>query len=186
YTPPLAVCRMRHDTASGSAPQLACGSVALQGAVPHAHRRRGMKRHTQWYGLALLLVAAGFVSPLVPRAAAQEAVVVGRITHTEGQVLRFVPETQDWVATVKDAPFGLHDTLYTDPQARAELMMPNGRWIRIGASTQIQPIALRSDASDIDLASGVARFYDNSAHGVVKATTPFGAVLAQPHATFDL
>ena len=45
-----------------------------------------MKRHTQWYGLALLLVAAGFVSPLVPRASAQEAVVVGRIAHTEGQV----------------------------------------------------------------------------------------------------
>src|SRR6266851_3707428 len=135
----------------------------------------------KWYWLAVLMVAAGLVSPLMPRASAQEAVVVGRIAHTEGQVLRFVPETQDWVATVKDAPFGLNDTLYTDLQARAELLMPNGLWIRIGASTQIQPIALRSDASDIDLASGVARFYDHSAHGVVKATTPFGSVLAQPH-----
>src|SRR5256884_3700463 len=116
----------------------------------------------KWYGLAVLMVAAGLVSPLVLRAAAQEAVLVGRIAHTEGQVLRFVPETQDWVATVKDAPFGLNDTLYTDPQARAELMMPNGLWIRIGASTQIQPIVLSSDAADIDLASGVARFSDNS------------------------
>src|SRR6266851_10171333 len=144
-----------------------------------------MKRHTPWAGLALLVVA-GLVGPRVPRAAAQEAVVVGRITHTEGQVLRFVPETQDWVATVTDAPFGLHDTLYTAPTARAELRMPNGLWVRIGASTQIQLLALTSDASDLDLASGVTRFSNTSAHGVVKATTPFGAVLAEPHATFDL
>src|SRR5438477_6843918 len=140
----------------------------------------------KWYGLAVLMVAAGLVSPLVLRAAAQEAVLVGRIAHTEGQILRFVPETQDWVATVKDAPFGLNDTLYSEPQARAELMMPNGLGVRIGASTQIQLLALRNDASDLDVASGVARFYNKSARGVVKATTPFGYVLAEPHATFDL
>jgi hypothetical protein len=52
-----------------------------------------MTRQTQWVGLALLLVVAGLVGPRVPRAAAQEAVVVGRIAHTEGQVLRFVPES---------------------------------------------------------------------------------------------
>ncbi len=140
----------------------------------------------KWYWLAVLMVAAGLVSPLMPRASAQEAVLVGRIAHTEGQVLRFVPETQDWVATVKDAPFGLNDTLYSAPQARAELMMPNGLGVRIGASTQIQLLALQSDASDLDVASGVARFYNKSAHGVVKAATPFGYVLAEPHATFDL
>src|SRR5438270_14049627 len=106
----------------------------------------------KWYGLAVLMVAAGLVSPLVLRAAAQEAVLVGRISHTEGQVLRFVPETQDWVATVQDAPFGIQDTLYTDPQARAEFIMPNGLWVRIGRSTQIQLIALQNDAADIDLA----------------------------------
>ncbi len=54
-------------------------------AVPHAHRRRGMKRQTQGVGLALLLVVAGLVAPRVPHAAAQEAVVVGRITHTEAR-----------------------------------------------------------------------------------------------------
>ncbi len=136
--------------------------------------------------LAVLLVAAGLVWPLAPGAAAQEGVLVGRIAYTEGQVLRFVPETRDWVATVTDAPFGLHDALYSDAHARAELLMPNGLWVRIGASTQIQLIALKSDASEIDLASGVARFYTKSAHGVVKATTPFGYVLAEPNSTFDL
>src|SRR5260370_41617612 len=104
-----------------------------------------MERRNTWYRLAVLMVAAGLVFLLVPCASAQEAVLVGRITHTEGQVLRFVPETQDWVATVQDAPFGMHDTLYTGPRARAEFMMPNGLWVRIGGSTQIQLLALQSD-----------------------------------------
>src|SRR2546427_12628466 len=139
-----------------------------------------------WYWLAVLLVAACLVLPLAPHVSAQEGVLVGRIAYTEGQVLRFVPETRDWVATVKDAPFGMHDALYSDPQARAELILPNGLWVRIGASTQLQLIALQSDASELDVASGVTRFYNTSAHGVVKAATPFGYVLAEPHATFDL
>src|SRR5712692_6619564 len=105
-------------------------------------RSRGMDRRKKWSWLAMLLVAACLVSPLVPHASAQEPVLVGRIAHTEGQVLRFVPETQDWVATVKDAPFGMHDALYSEPQARAEFRMPNGLWVRIGPSTQIQLLAL--------------------------------------------
>ena len=63
-----------------------------------------MDSRKTWPWLAVLMVAAGLVSPLAPCASAQEADVVGRIAHTEGQVLHFVPETQDWVATVKDAP----------------------------------------------------------------------------------
>src|SRR5215467_10612822 len=149
-------------------------------------RRRGRDKRNKWYGLAGLMVAACLVFFLVPCASAQEAGLVGRIAHTEGQVLRFVPETQDWVATVQDAPFGIHDTLYTDSRARAEFRMPNGLWVRTGGSTQIQLLALQSDASDLDVASGVARFYNKSAHGVVKANTPFGSVLAEPHSAFDL
>src|SRR3989475_46992 len=149
-------------------------------------RSRGMDIRKTWSWLAMFMVAACLVLLLAPRALAQEGTLVGRIAYTEGQVLRFVPETQDWVATVKDAPFGMHDALYSDPQARAELILPNGLWVRIGASTQLQLIALQSDASEIDLASGVTRFYNTSANGVVKATTPFGSVLAEPDATFDL
>src|SRR5262249_47619623 len=122
-------------------------------------RSTRMDIHTKWSWLAVLLGAACLGVPLAPHASAQAAVFVGRIAHTDGQVLRFVPDTQDWVATVQDAPFGLHDTLYADPSARAELIMPNGLWVRIGTSTQIQLIALTSDASEFDLASGVARFY---------------------------
>src|SRR5262249_60677808 len=113
-------------------------------------RRGEMDRPNKWYGLAVLIGAACLVLSPAPYASAQEAVLVGRITHTEGQVLRFVPETQDWVATIQDAPFGIQDTLYTDSRARAEFRMPNGLWVRTGGSTQIQLLALQGDASDLD------------------------------------
>jgi len=44
----------------------------------------------------------------------------------------------------------------------AELIVPNGAWIRIGNSTQIQFITLDTDLAEMDVASGVARFYNKS------------------------
>jgi hypothetical protein len=136
----------------------------------------------------ILLFLAGLVFLPVRSASAQqqEAVVVGRIAYIEGQILRYVPDTQDWVATVKDAPFGLDDALYSDQTAKGEFIMPNGIWARIGGSTQIQLIALKNDASEMDVASGVARFYNKSADGMLKVTTPFGYVMAEPNSAFDL
>ncbi|MCE5334423.1 MAG: hypothetical protein LLG06_07510 [Desulfobacteraceae bacterium] len=146
-----------------------------------------MTLHRKWIALAVLVAAAGLVLSAPPGASAkEEAVIVGRIAHTEGQILRFVPDEKDWVATVKDAPFGMNDALYSDAQARAEFIMPNGLWTRIGGSTQIQAIALRPDASEMDVAAGVARFYNKSDDGLIKVTTPFGFVLAEPASTFDL
>ena len=72
-------------------------------------------------------------------------VVVGRIFYVEGDLLRYVPSEDDWVATVRDAPFGAEDALYSGSQGMAELIVPNGTWIRIGNSTQIQFIALDTD-----------------------------------------
>ena len=54
----------------------------------------------------------------------KERVMIGRISFVEGQLLRYVYEEQDWVAIVKDAPFGLDDALYSDQQSRGEFIMP--------------------------------------------------------------
>jgi hypothetical protein len=67
----------------------------------------------------------------------------------------------------------------------AELIVPNGTWIRIRNSTQIQFIALASDLSAADVAWGVARFSNKSSRTVIKATCPFGYVLAYPGVAFD-
>jgi hypothetical protein len=150
-------------------------------------RRKWMSNRSKWFWLAFILAAAFLASPLAPRAAAQQApVLVGRIAYIEGQLLRYVPESKDWVIAAKDAPFGMNDALYSDAAAKAEFIMPNGLWLRIGASTQIQSIALNSDASEMDVASGVARFYNKNPNGMLKVTTPFGYVLAEPDSTFDL
>ena len=47
-------------------------------------------------------------------------------------------------------------------------------------------LALEDDATQVDVASGVARFYNRSSQAVIKATTPFGYVIAPANTTFDL
>jgi hypothetical protein len=89
------------------------------------------------------------------------------------------------VAVVKDAPFGMEDTLFSGSRGRAELIAPNGAWIRVGNSTQIQFIALDSNLTEIDVAAGVARFFNKGSDTIIKATSPFGFVLADPGTVFD-
>ena len=116
----------------------------------------------------------------------QESVLVGRISEVSGELLRYIPDDQDWVATVKDSPFGMTDALYSGQSSRAEIIMPNNTWLRIGGTTQVQLIALQSDVSEIDVASGMARFYNKGPATMIKATTPFGYVAAPAGSTFDL
>ncbi len=138
--------------------------------------------------LALGLVLCAVWAPAVfaQGGTSEEPVLVGRVTLIEGQLLRYIYAEQDWVATVKDAPFGLDDAVYSDDTGKAEFKLPNGVWVRAGSDTQIQLLALREDLTEIDVASGTVRFYNKSQKAVVKATTPFGYVLAKPGCAFDL
>ena len=115
-----------------------------------------------------------------------EGILVGRIAHIEGKLLRYVEEEKDWVITVIDAPFGLEDTLYAEEDSKAELILPNGTWVRAGENTQVQLIALQPDATTVDVGSGLARLYNKSNYAVIKVTTPFGYVVAPGNAVFDL
>jgi hypothetical protein len=144
-----------------------------------------MKRMTWMIGLLVCLFSAAVMGVPPSAVADAPAVVVGRVYHIEGDLLRYVPEENDWVAVVKDAPFGTEDTLFSGSRGMAELIAPNGTWIRIGNSTQIQFIALDTDLSEMDVAAGVARFYNKGSDTVIKATSPFGYVLADPGTAFD-
>ena len=141
-----------------------------------------MKR---WMGWVVCLFLAAVVMVPPSSAADEPAMVVGRIFHIEGDLLRYVPAEKDWVAVVKDAPFGTEDTLFSGSRGMAELIVPNGTWIRIGNSTQIQFIALDTDLAEMDVASGMARFYNKGSDTVIKVTSPFGYVLADPGTVFD-
>ncbi|MBN2439641.1 MAG: FecR domain-containing protein [Deltaproteobacteria bacterium] len=131
----------------------------------------------------MFLIAVVTVPP--SSAADDPAMVVGRVFYIKGDLLRYVPEENDWVAVVRDAPFGTEDTLFSGSRGMAELIIPNGTWIRIGNSTQIQVIAFDPDLSEMDVASGVARFYNKSSNTVVKVRSPFGYVIAYPDTVFD-
>ncbi|MCE5266244.1 MAG: hypothetical protein LLG97_22265 [Deltaproteobacteria bacterium] len=132
--------------------------------------------------LSTVLIAC---PPSVAAADEEPGLVVGRIYHVEGDLLRYVPEEKDWVATVPDAPFGTGDALFSGSSGMAELIIPNGVWVRTGNNTQIQFIALDDDLAEIDVASGIVRIQAKG-EAAVKVTTPFGYVQADPGTIFDL
>jgi Family of unknown function (DUF6600)/FecR protein len=115
----------------------------------------------------------------------QASILVGRISHIEGQLLRYVPSEKDWVVTVPDAPFGFEDALYSERGSRAEVILPNNTWVRINGDTQVQLLNLKEDLTEIDVGSGVARFYNKSQGTQIRATNPFGYILAAPGTVFD-
>jgi hypothetical protein len=115
-----------------------------------------------------------------------DAVLVGRISHVEGHLSRFDPETERWVSTTREAPFGTDDLLRTDPDARAEIILPNNTWARIDGDTQIELSALAPRITEVDLTLGIGRFYNKSTVAEISATTPFGRITAPPGAAFDL
>lgn len=116
----------------------------------------------------------------------QDTILVGRISHIEGQLSRYHPETDDWQATTMEAPFGTNDLLHSEPDSKAEFIMPNNTWIRIDGDTRIQLLTLLGDITEVDLAFGRARFYNKSVSTQIKAITPFGHISAPPGAAFDL
>ena len=133
--------------------------------------------------VGLFLAALAMVSQA--SAANPPVMTVGRVYSVEGDLLRYVPADKDWVAMVNDAPLGVEDTFFSGNQGRAEMYVPNGTWLRVGYSTQVQFIALDPDLSEVDVSSGVARFYNKGSETVIKATSPFGYVLAYPGTAFD-
>jgi hypothetical protein len=135
----------------------------------------------------VLLFVLGHASPAFSQQTGEsESVLVGRITHITGKLLRYVPEERDWIVAVRDAPFGLNDAVYSDHAGKAEFVMPNATLMRVGGDTQIQVMALRNDVTETDVALGTARFYNKGADALIKTTTPFGYVLAKGGTLFDL
>jgi len=112
--------------------------------------------------------------------------LVGRIAHIEGQLLRYVPDDDDWVLTEKDTPFGDYDLLFSSDDGKVEIIMPNNTLVRISGDTQVQLIELTSDITEIDMSSGSARLYNKSSSAVVKVTTPFGDVIMPPQTRCDV
>lgn len=115
-----------------------------------------------------------------------DATLVGRISHLQGQLSRYNPDTDDWEAAARDEPFGFDDLLYADADVKAEFLMPNNTWIRIGGDTRLQLVGLEPDSTELDIAFGRARLYNKSTKAKIIITTPFGHITAPPGSTVDL
>lgn len=113
-------------------------------------------------------------------------ILVGRIAHIEGQLLRYIPDDDDWVLTDKDTPFGEYDNLFSSEDGKVEIIMPNNTLVRINGDTQIQLIELANEVTEVDVSSGTARLYNNSSSAEIKATTPFGDVILPPATVCDI
>ncbi|MEJ2154479.1 MAG: FecR domain-containing protein [Desulfobacteraceae bacterium] len=150
-----------------------------------------MKNIIKPLALMYFLVA---LCPVVHPASAQEidewdepdAVLVGRISHVEGDLSRYDTASDQWVSTTREAPFGMDDLLRTDSDARAEIILPNNTWVRIDGDTRIQLTSLTAQTTEVDLPVGMARFYNKSTETEISATTPYGRISAPPEAVFDL
>ena len=116
----------------------------------------------------------------------EQSPLVGHITHIEGDLLRYTPDVDEWVATVKDAPCGTDDILFANTDSRAELIMPNSTWIRLGNETHLNITKIGNELTQIDVESGTARLYNKSSVATIKASTPFGTIKLPPQTTCDL
>ncbi len=136
--------------------------------------------------LAFFLVLVSISPSLALQTPTEQSPLVGHITHIEGDLLRYTPDVDEWVATVKDAPCGTDDMLYANRDSRAELIMPNSTWVRLGNETHLNITEIGSDLTEIDIESGTARLYNKSSMATISASTPFGTIKVPPHTTCDL
>jgi hypothetical protein len=134
---------------------------------------------------AALAVVTAMACPSFAQDDEEQTALVGRVYYIKGDLLRYVSDDDDWVAAVKDSPVGVDDTFYSGNGGMAELIAPNGSWVRMGNDSQLQFITLNSDLSEMDIATGMARFYNKGSEAVIKVASPFGYVIADPDTVFD-
>ncbi len=143
-----------------------------------------------WLQFILLLVIipvgalhaqAGSEDPGIER-----PVLVGRLSLVEGEVDRYMPDKEAWDPVGTDEPLGMDDVLESGSDGRAEVILPNITWIRIGNKTRIQLTVLEHGVTGVDVDSGIARFYNKGSDTVLRTTTPFGHVIAPAGTSFDL
>ena len=119
-------------------------------------------------------------------AATAPPALVARVAHVDGDLLRYVPDEDDWVLSGQDSPLGPKDVFYSDRAGRAEFTFPNRTMMRLGNSTQVEVVAIENDLTDVYVGSGQARLYNRGSDTYFRASTPFGYVVAPPGARADM
>jgi hypothetical protein len=119
-------------------------------------------------------------------AASEAPILVGRVAHIDGELLRYVPEEEDWVLTVRDSPVGAKDVLHSGRDGRAEVTFPNGTMVRLGHATQFEVTTIEDDLTDLYVGSGQVRLYSRGSRTLIRAATPFGYAVVNPGGQADM
>jgi ferric-dicitrate binding protein FerR (iron transport regulator) len=114
------------------------------------------------------------------------AIIVGRISHIEGEIYRYMDVNESWVATSLQSPVGRQDVLATGDNSRAEFAFPDNQLMRLDENTEIEILNLEYDIAEFTLQSGLARFYNRSSAGKMIVETARGTAKVGPGSAIDV
>ena len=134
----------------------------------------------------LIIIIGALFAALWAGSAAEAAIVVGRISHVEGEIYRYMDVDGSWVATELQSPAGIEDVLATGSDSRAEIAFPNGMLVRLDEKTEIEILELEDDLGVIALNAGLARFYNRNDTGKLLIETIRGTATIGPGSVMDM
>ncbi|RJR32388.1 MAG: hypothetical protein C4576_30250 [Desulfobacteraceae bacterium] len=112
--------------------------------------------------------------------------LVGRISHVEGTLFGYDAEQSQWYGKTEDSPFGFNDRLKTEQHSKAEILLPNNTWIRLGQETGIELFSLEDQETSVGLDYGKARFINRGSNSRITVATPAGQVSAPAMSALDI
>ena len=134
----------------------------------------------------LIIILGIFLVALWAGSTLEAAIVVGRISHIEGEIYRYMDVDNSWAATQLQSPAGIEDVLATGTDSRAEIIFPNGMLVRLDEKTEIEILELEDDLGVLVLSSGLARFYNRSGSGELLIETARGTATIGPGSVLDM
>src|ERR1051325_4011964 len=120
------------------------------------------------YALPLLLTLLSFVlisNPIFAQTAedtasdAEDEAPAGRVVRVsfvEGDVSFQRAGTSDWAAAIENLPLFAGDQIYADKDARVELQLGRGSYIRLSENTALTVTELRHAAVQFEMPAGMA------------------------------
>ena len=111
-----------------------------------------------------------------------------RISHIEGDVQIKTTDAEDWGYASINTPLAEGDEVWIPQDAKVELQLNTGTYIRLDQSSALQILSMDEDSSQFYLTQGYAYvFYDAPARGgVIQVDTPDASTRAFDNAVFRI
>ncbi len=133
----------------------------------------------------VMFVVVLLLAPVYAHAANQGYM---RISHIEGEVQIKTTDAEDWGYASINTPLAEGDEVWIPQDAKVELQLNTGTYIRLDQSSALQILSMDEDSSQFYLTQGYAYiFYDAPARGgVIQVDTPDASTRAFDNAVFRI